>query len=92
MEYHCSKAEDIIGHLTRPLQRNTDVVAIVDPPRGGLRKLTLLNIKYLWHLLLFYFFWGGGMFCVLSDYRQLTWNMGLRMFLKKATKLAANIW
>ena len=58
MEYHCSKAEDIIGHLTRPLQRNTDVVAIVDPPRGGLRKLILLNIKFLlWHL---FFFWGGG--------------------------------
>ena len=59
MEYHCSKAEDIIGQLTRPLQRNTDVVAIVDPPRGGLRKLT---IKYLWHLFIFFFFFflGGG--------------------------------
>ena len=35
--FHCAKAEDVMKEITRSVGGTGDVVAIVDPPRGGLR-------------------------------------------------------
>ena len=35
--FHCGKVEDVINGVMKTL-RASDVVAIVDPPRAGLRK------------------------------------------------------
>ena len=37
-EFICGKAEDVLPTITNRLPRNTNVVAVVDPPRAGLRK------------------------------------------------------
>ena len=36
-EFHCGKAEDVMADLMKSVA-NDDVVAVVDPPRGGLRE------------------------------------------------------
>ncbi len=41
VKYYCAKAEDVIHHLMSSLW-SKDVVAVVDPPRAGLRKLSFL--------------------------------------------------
>ena len=47
MEYHCGKAEDVIVKTTMALdEEESQVIAILDPPRAGCR-------TYL--ILLFYF-------------------------------------
>lgn len=38
VEYHCGKAEDILPNILRRFA-NERVVAIVDPPRAGLRNI-----------------------------------------------------
>jgi len=37
--FKCAKAEDVMKEVTKSVWGSEDVVAIVDPPRGGLRKL-----------------------------------------------------
>lgn len=38
VEFHCGKAEDVLPNILKRFA-NEKVVAIVDPPRAGLRKL-----------------------------------------------------
>ena len=45
-EFHCGKAEQVLPSLIKRL-RGTEVVAVVDPPRNGLR--TELFAKYVKH-------------------------------------------
>ena len=45
IQFYCSKAEDVLPKLIGRY-RNEKVVAIVDPPRAGLRK-TLFEVKAL---------------------------------------------
>ena len=37
VRYHCAKAEDVMKNITKSVIGSEDVVAVVDPPRGGLR-------------------------------------------------------
>ena len=42
-EFLCGKAEDVLPkHLERPPGGRGEVIGVVDPPRGGLRKLLLV--------------------------------------------------
>ena len=42
-EFLCGKAEDVLPkHLERPPGRRGEVIGVVDPPRGGLRKPQLV--------------------------------------------------
>lgn len=43
--YHCAKAEDVMANITRSLGSQEEVVAIVDPPRGGLHTSVVLAIR-----------------------------------------------
>ncbi|KAL4223292.1 tRNA methyltransferase 2 [Mactra antiquata] len=43
--YHCAKAEDVMKDITKSLYGSTNVVAIVDPPRGGLHSSVLVAIR-----------------------------------------------
>ena len=38
VKFHCAKAEDVMKDITKSVIGSSHVVAIVDPPRGGLRK------------------------------------------------------
>ena len=38
-EFICGKAEDVLPSITDRFPRKTNVVAVVDPPRAGLRKV-----------------------------------------------------
>ena len=40
VKYQCAKAEDAIKQVTKSVT-GSDVVAVVDPPRSGLRKYIL---------------------------------------------------
>jgi tRNA/tmRNA/rRNA uracil-C5-methylase (TrmA/RlmC/RlmD family) len=39
--YNCRKAEDLITNIMKSLH-TTDIVAILDPPRAGIRKFLLI--------------------------------------------------
>lgn len=43
--YHCAKAEDVMKDITRSVMGSTNVVAIVDPPRGGLHSSVVVAIR-----------------------------------------------
>ncbi|XP_045171290.2 tRNA (uracil-5-)-methyltransferase homolog A-like [Mercenaria mercenaria] len=43
--YHCAKAEDVMKDITRSVTSSSDVIAIVDPPRGGLHSSVVVAIR-----------------------------------------------
>ena len=43
VQYVCGKAEEVMSNIELPWVRLGGIVGIVDPPRGGLRKL---NVTY----------------------------------------------
>ncbi|XP_064612436.1 tRNA (uracil-5-)-methyltransferase homolog A-like [Liolophura sinensis] len=45
VEYFCGKAEDVITGVTMRLDRNEDVVAVVDPPRAGLHPKVVKSLR-----------------------------------------------
>lgn len=48
-EFHCGKAEDVLPSMVHKLG-GSDVMAVVDPPRGGLRKYYVLpSLTYKLH-------------------------------------------
>ena len=44
-EFICGKAEDVLPSITDRLPKKTNVVAVVDPPRAGLRKVLLFCLS-----------------------------------------------
>ena len=44
-EFHCSKAESFLPNFMRHL-RGTECVAVVDPPRSGLRKSYSIHLTF----------------------------------------------
>lgn len=48
-EFFCGRAEDVLGTLGDKIS-GSEVVAVVDPPRGGLRKYLYEPLLYLYSL------------------------------------------
>ncbi|XP_060605799.1 tRNA (uracil-5-)-methyltransferase homolog A-like [Ruditapes philippinarum] len=45
IKFHCAKAEDVMKDITKSVIGSSNVVAIVDPPRGGLHSSVVVAIR-----------------------------------------------